>query len=123
MRSFRISTMVFAALALVMSTAGATNIKIIREGGGSNGYGYVREFHGTDAEGGHVLACRDAGTQACAWRNKPEMRLIPYAEQQIAGGVLSGSYGMVENGIAYHIAWTATDLNNCTIEETQTPSN
>jgi hypothetical protein len=102
--------------------AGAKTIRIIREGGNGDGYAYINEFSGWEGSD-DVLSCRDPGTKVCEWKQQPQQgRLIPYANQQILNGVLNGQYDLLENGIYYHVTWTAVDFFNCTIEETQTPS-
>lgn len=111
---------VLAAVALVMAAQGtqARTITVNKTGGGSFGYNSVKEYHDSDVS---TLVCSNPGFEECEWSVEPRGRLVGYAEGQIATGNLSGTYTIVENGIKYHVEWTAEDTENCAITETQTP--
>lgn len=110
----------FGVLALVMAaqTMQARTITVAKQNGGSFGYDIVKEYHDANTS---LLDCYDPGFEPCEWSVEPKPRLVGYAEGQIAAGNLAGSYTIVENGIRYHVEWTAEDTENCTIAETQTP--
>lgn len=91
------------------------------DGNESNLWGSVTEYHEETADGGghHRLRCSNPGNTLCYWTMAPRTMLVEYAEREIAAGNLSGTYSTVRQSITYHVEWSATDINNYLITETQ----
>lgn len=91
---------------------------VIRERGGPDGYRKVIESHDASSSS---LECYDPGYTTCGWVQHPynRPRLIGYADQKIADGILNGIYWEIHNGVRYTVEWVAIDSYNVRITETQ----
>lgn len=99
-----------------MAAAETATVEVHRKNGGPNGYADIDEWHG---ENFHKLWCQNPGSSGCDWTTKPNGRLIRHADAEIAAGHLNGVYWEIASGIKYTVTWTATDIMNADIIETQ----
>lgn len=126
MRYLRQAAVVIGLLVAVpASVAYAQTQTIIVErhnGNGSGKWESVAEDHQENDKGvrTHKLRCNNPGYSSASWTMAPHMKLVSYAEREIAAGNLTGSYAMTYQSILYHVEWSARDINNCLVIETQT---
>ncbi len=119
----RIIGLILASAILASTTTIAKSITVSKTNGGTNGYYSVMENHdsgGLFSEETHTLTCADPGNSNCSWSIPPGSLLVSYAEGEITGGKLTGSFEDDFGNIHASVVWTATDPSNVTIVETQT---
>lgn len=112
-----------AFVLLAAPDARAERWTVTKVNGGPSGYKIVKSETNDPiiGETTHTLTCTDPGSETCSWPNVVGRRpyLIGFAELAIANGLLNGTHTAVINGITCTVTWTATDIDNATIEEVQ----
>ncbi len=125
MKCFRIITSLFTAfMVFAVVTAHAERWTVTKVNGGTDGYSIVKSETNDPiiGETTHTLACQNPGHESCIWplvSSGGHPVLIGYAESAIQNGQLSGQYSANINGVDAHVEWTATDVFNAQIVETQ----
>lgn len=86
-----------------------------------SGYYEIIERHDIESNGDehHTLLCNDPGMSECKWESNPCGKLINYAKDQIALGVLTGQHQVQENLNTYTVTWGYTEGGEPFIEEIQ----
>jgi hypothetical protein len=124
--SNRIVSCLFALLFLGIITvsAHAERWTVTKVNGGGDGYLIVKSETNDPiiGETTHTLVCQNPGHEPCIWPDVSSSSnpvLIPYAEDRIHAGILTGEYSANVNGVNAHVTWSASDEFNAQIIEVQ----
>lgn len=115
-----VSRITIAICFVAMITPLATYADIyrkIQQDKGPNGFQRVDQIDNTTT-GEHLLTCIGQGNIECKWDPVPPgpiEGLFDYADDQIANGVLSGSFTETDDTTRYELTWNATDPNNINV--------
>lgn len=113
-------TILFVAFAAI--PVRAERWTVTKVNGGTNGYNIVKSETNDPiiGETTHTLTCQNPGNEACIWSSVGRQPvLVGYAETAIENGQLQGEYSANVGGVEAHVEWTATDVYNTQIIETQ----